>query len=125
MRLSRMLLIAVLAVLASLMPAASPALAADIPPVGACDQAVCLTVGVVSPTDLNISVGVQVPAGTCGHFQATVTGSNWVVRTRSATTCLTAPTWWSGVTVPTTNHVTVTARFISVPATPGAPSVQL
>jgi hypothetical protein len=128
MRPSRMLLIAALAVLSSLMPGASPALAqssGDIPPVGACDQAVCMTVSVVSPTQLDISAGAELPAGTCGHFQATVTGSNWVVRARSAATCLTAPTWWSGVTVPTTNHVTVTVKFISDTATLGAPTVYL
>lgn len=129
MRLSpRILLIPVVAVLASLMPAASPALAqssADVLERSACDLAVCVSVGVESRTELYVKAGANVPAGTCGHFEATVSNSSFLVRTTSATLCLTAPTWYSGVMVPTTNAVTVTVRFISDPPTLGAPLVRV
>jgi hypothetical protein len=121
-----MLLIAVLAVLASLMPAPSPALAQSQPPTVAqdCDRAVCLTVSVESGTELYIDASARLPSVSCGHFEAAVTGPNYLVHARSATICMTGPVWYSGLNVPTTNSMTVSVRFVSDPPTLGEPLVR-
>jgi hypothetical protein len=127
MRLSpRILLIPIVAVLATLMPAASPALAqspTDPMEHAVCDQQVCASVTVESSTEIYIRARANVPAGTCGHFDATVAVSNDLIHTSSATICMTGPTWYSGVDVPASGPGTVKVWFVSSPETLGEPIV--
>jgi len=124
MRLSRMLLIAALAALASLMPA-SPALAESsaataLPMV--CQERVCLSVTVESPTHLYINARVSHPAAACGHFEATVLVAGRVIHAVSNTSCIVPPFWCQGINKPAGSG-SVRVRFISNPPTAGEPVV--
>jgi hypothetical protein len=125
MRLSRMLLIAVLAVLASLVPAASPAFAESqtatvLPTV--CQERVCLTVTVESSTDLYLMARVDHPITSCGHFEATLSVAGRFIQAASTISCIVPPFWCTGVNKPAGSGW-VKVKFVSEPATPGEPVV--
>jgi len=123
MRLSpRILLIPIVAALAALAPAASPALASGPPVEPTCVQQVCLVVTVESSNEIYIAARAKVPSGACGHFQATVAVANDVLRASSDVQCGVGPTWYSGIFVPASSG-TVKVRFISTPETFGEPLV--
>ena len=90
MRLSRMLLIAVLAALASLTTAASPALAQSsaatvLPTV--CQERVCLTVTVESATEVYLMAKVHNPGSNCGRFEASLEAAGQTILAVSNFSC--------------------------------------
>ena len=125
MRLSRMLLIAVLAVLASLTTAASPALAlsptATVLPT-ACQERVCLTVIVESQTEVYLMARAHNPGSNCGRFEASLEAAGRTIQAASNTSCGAPPLWCSSLIKPA-GPGWVRVRFVSNPATPGEPTV--
>ena len=125
MRLSRMLLIAVLAVLASLTTAASPALAQSsaatvLPTV--CQERVCLTVTVESATEVYLMARVNVSAARCGHFAASLMAAGRTIQAASNSTCAAPPLWCTRLIKPA-GPGSVRVWFVSEPETPGEPVV--
>jgi len=131
-----MLLIAILAVVASLTTAASPAFAQSptaspapaqsltatvLPTV--CQESVCLTVTVESPTEVYLMARARHAGSNCGRFAATLEAAGQVIHAGSNISCGSPPLWCSGRIEKPAGSGWVWVRFISNPPTAGEPVV--